>query len=95
MLAEFSVYPLGKKEGLSEEVARFVKIVQESGLDYQLTSMGTILEGDWDGVMETIRKCHFALKEDFDRIETTVKIDDQVGRENRLTDKVRSVEEKL
>ena len=50
IVCEFSVVPLGAGESLSEQVAKCLKIVQESGLPYQLTPMGTILEGEWDEV---------------------------------------------
>lgn len=95
MLAEFTIYPTGKVEGVSEEVARAVKIVRESGLEYQLTAMGTILEGDWDEVFTVIKKCHHAIKEDHSRVETIIKIDDHEGMTGRLEGKVRSVEEKM
>lgn len=95
MLVEFSVFPTGKEVGLSEEVAKVIKIVKESGLDYQLTSMGTIIEGDWDQVMEVIKKSHFLLRDSYSRVENYIRIDDQVGKTNRLAGKVKSVKEKL
>ena len=95
MLVEFSTFPLGKSEGLSEEVSKSIKIIEESGLDYELTAMGTLLEGDWDQVMETIKKCHMAISENYDRVETSIKIDDRVGKTGRLKGKVQSVENKL
>lgn len=94
MLVEFSTFPLGKSEDLSEEVSKSMEIIEESGLDYELTAMGTILEGDWDLIMETIKKCHMAMRENHDRVETSLKIDDRVGAKNRLTGKVESVKEK-
>lgn len=95
MLVEFSSFPLGKSEGLSEEVSESIRIIQESGLDYELTAMGTLLEGEWDLIMETIKKCHMEIRKKHDRVETNIKIDDRVGKENRLTEKVKSVEEKI
>mgnify|MGYP006297094065 CR=1 FL=1 len=95
MLVEFSTFPLGKSEGLSEEVSKSIKIIEESGLDYELTAMGTLLEGDWDQVMETVKKCHMAISENYDRVETSIKIDDRVGKTGRLKGKVQSVENKL
>ncbi len=44
-LMEFSMIPLDKGASFSEYVARILKIVDESGLDYQLNPMGTVVEG--------------------------------------------------
>ncbi|MBS3813622.1 MAG: MTH1187 family thiamine-binding protein [Candidatus Acetothermia bacterium] len=95
MIVEFDTYPVGQEEGLGPEIAKAIKIVKESGLDYQLTAMGTLLEGEWDEVMDTIKECHQRLKEDHTRVETHVKIDDHAGKTGRLTGKVDSVEDNL
>ena len=50
MLAFFSLYPLDKGESLSKYVARSLDIIDNSGLDYQLTSMGTMVEGEPDEI---------------------------------------------
>ncbi|MFW6012786.1 MAG: MTH1187 family thiamine-binding protein [Candidatus Bipolaricaulota bacterium] len=95
MLAEFSVYPLGKSKGLSEEVAKAIRIVEDSGLDYEFTAMGTILEGDYDQIMETIKKCHHVIRKDHSRVETYIKIDDKVGQRGQLKHKTRAVREQV
>lgn len=94
-MCEFSVVPLGAGESLSSCVAECVNIVKESGLSYQLTPMGTILEGEWDEVMGTIRKCRDVLRAHFNRVLITIRIDDRQAPPGRLQAKVRSVEEKL
>ena len=38
--------PLDKGESLSQYVARSLDIIDKSGLPYQLTPMGTIIEGE-------------------------------------------------
>ena len=95
LIVEFDTYPLGKESGLGKDIARVEKIISESGLDHQLTAMGTIIEGDWDEVMEVIKKCHHRLKEDYNRVTTHVKIDDRAGKSGRLQGKVESVEKNL
>jgi len=96
MLAEFSIAPLrDAPEHLSELVAEMIKIVAASRLPYELHAMGTIVEGEWDEVMEVIRRCHMMMRERFPRVSTTIKIDDAVGRSGRLRGKVESVERLL
>jgi uncharacterized protein YqgV (UPF0045/DUF77 family) len=43
-LMEFSITPMGQGESVSSFVARCVAIVDRSGLDYRLHSMGTVVE---------------------------------------------------
>jgi uncharacterized protein YqgV (UPF0045/DUF77 family) len=52
VLLEFSMSPFGKGESLSPYVARSLDIIDRSGLPYQLTPMGTILEGEWNEVIK-------------------------------------------
>lgn len=96
MIAEFSVVPLGKStESLSDDVARAVQIIEDSGLPYQLTAMGTIIEGNWDEVMEVIRKAHHELRQYYPRVLTRIAIDDREDTPNRLQHKVSIVQSKL
>jgi uncharacterized protein (TIGR00106 family) len=95
MLAEFSVIPVGKGVSLSEHVSRSLRIVVESGLDYRLNPMGTVVEGGYDEVMSVIRRCHEAVMADSERVITTVRIDDRRGATSAIEDKVRSVEARL
>ena len=95
MVVNFTVVPIGKDSSLSAKVAEILKIVSESGIDYKLHSMGTILEGDWDEIMRLIKKCHKRVLKDSDRVLTTITIDDRKGRIGRIAGKVKSVEKKL
>ncbi len=95
MLAQFSMVPLGVGVSVSKYVAKIVKIVDDSGLPYKLHAMGTIIEGEWDEVMNLIKKCRDALMEEVERVVIDIKIDDRKGAKGRIEAKVRSVEEKL
>ncbi|HDY68281.1 MAG: MTH1187 family thiamine-binding protein [Candidatus Scalindua sediminis] len=95
MIANFSIVPIGKENSLSTQVAEVLKIVDESGINYKLHSMGTILEGDWDKILRLIRKCHKRMLENSDRVLTTITIDDRKGKSGRIVGKVKSVERKL
>jgi uncharacterized protein (TIGR00106 family) len=94
MIAEFTVVPLGTEESISPYVAECLKIVRESGLKYELTAMATILEGDYDQVMETINKCHKKVRSMSNRVMTNIRIDDRGGEVNAIERKVESVEQK-
>ena len=95
MIVEFTISPIGVGESLSEYVAQVIDIVDKSGLPYLLTPMGTIVEGEWDEVMELIKRCHHRMLELAPRVATRIYIDDRPGRKGLLEYKTRSVEEKL
>lgn len=95
VLLEFSMSPLGKGESVGEYVAESVRIVHESGLDYRLHAMGTIIEGEWNEVMAVVTRCFEHMKERCPRVSCSIKIDYRAGVSGRLTTKVRSVQDKL
>lgn len=94
-LLEFSISPLEKGESVSEYVSRSLKIIEESGLDYRLHAMGTIVEGQLDQVLGVLKHCLEAMAADCDRITCTAKLDYRRGHSGRLEKKVASVEQKL
>ena len=78
-VVEISVTPLGTSQpGVSEYVAGCVEIVVHSGLAYQLTPMGTIIEGDLDQIFPVLREM---VEQPFARgavrVSTLIKIDDR------------------
>jgi uncharacterized protein (TIGR00106 family) len=95
VLMEFSIFPIGQGESLSPYVARTLDLVDKSGLDYRLTAMGTIVEGEIDQVLDLVQQCLTAMATDCDRVSASVKLDYRKGRESRLDAKVQSVEDKL
>jgi uncharacterized protein (TIGR00106 family) len=94
-LMDFSITPLGKGESVSPYVARSLRIIESSGLDYRLHAMGTTVEGGLEEVLEVLKQCFEDLSEDCHRITCTAKLDYRRSHRGRLVSKVRSVEEKL
>ncbi|MBI2956906.1 MAG: MTH1187 family thiamine-binding protein [Acidobacteria bacterium] len=95
MLMELSVIPLGRGRSISADLADVVKLIDASGLDYRLTPTGTVIEGDWDPLMDLAKKCHAAMRGKTERVITLMKIDDYEQRTGRITAAVKSVEEKV
>jgi len=95
VVAEFSMYPLDKGESVSRYVARSLEIIEASGLDYRTNAMGTLLEGQYDQVMDVVKKCFEAMAADCSRVECILRFDYRKGQSGRLDSKVASVEEKL
>jgi uncharacterized protein (TIGR00106 family) len=95
-LLEFSMFPTEQTQSKSAFVARVLDIVDKSGLEYQLTPMGTLIEGETvEEVLEVINKAYEELQIDCDRVYSSIKIDYRKGPVGRLNKKVGSVEAKL
>jgi uncharacterized protein (TIGR00106 family) len=95
ILLEFSMTPLMKGDSVSQYVARSLDIIDKSGLPYQLTPMGTILEGEWNEVMAVVTACFERMRQDCDRVSTQIRIDYRAGAGGRIKSKVDSIEQKL
>ncbi len=94
-LMEFSMIPLDKGASFSEYVARILNLVDQSGLEYRLNPMGTVVEGEWDDLLKLLTRCFQALEKDSDRISLQVKFDYRKGSESRIESKVRSVQARV
>jgi uncharacterized protein (TIGR00106 family) len=95
VLLEFSMTPMTRGESVSTYVARSLDIVDKSGLPYQLTPMGTIVEGEWAEVMAVVTACFEAMRADCDRVSTSIRIDYRAGPGGRLKSKVDAVQQRL
>jgi uncharacterized protein (TIGR00106 family) len=94
-MAYVSITPLGESESVSQYVARAVKIIKESGLEWQLTPMGTILEGEkLEDVLTVINKAAEVLEE-CNRISISIKIDYRRSRKGDMNDKVDAVMKRI
>jgi uncharacterized protein (TIGR00106 family) len=95
MLAELSIIPVGGSTHSSPEIAKVLKLVEESGLAYQFTPSGTCIEGEWDQIMPLIRQCHDRARKSSPHVVTFIKLEEDEGERNKLTRNVTSVEEKV
>lgn len=95
MLASFSVVPMDGPGGVSKLIAEALKIVDASGLPYELGPMHTTIEGGLDEVMDVILRCHRRVLELAPRVLTSITIDDRRGATGRLQGKVHAVEQIL
>lgn len=95
VLAEFSMFPTDKGESVSQWVAQVIKLIDSSGINYRLTPMGTILEGNWDEVMGVITGCFKILEPQSNRIYVTLKVDYRRGDNSRIESKVQKIESLL
>jgi uncharacterized protein (TIGR00106 family) len=96
-ILEISVVPIGTKEtSLSSYVADCIRILKKERVHYELTSMGTNIEGDLKDLMKIALKMHETpFKKGARRVVTTLKIDDRRDKKGTLSGKKRAVQKKL
>jgi uncharacterized protein (TIGR00106 family) len=97
-IVEVSIVPVGTKTpSLSQHIARVLQVLEgEEGIKYELTSMGTIMEGDLGEILSLVKKIHeVAFNEEVLRVVTIVKIDDRRDKSLTMEGKVKAVKEKL
>lgn len=88
-VAEVQVVPIGSGVSVRREVQRAHGILVEAGLNAQLHSYGTNVEGELGDILEAVRKVHETLhSEGTVRLATLLKI-------GTRTDKVPSLAGKL
>jgi uncharacterized protein (TIGR00106 family) len=97
VLVAFSVAPSGAdgSDSVSEAVAAAVKVVRDSGLPHETTSMFTTIEGEWDEVMEVVKRATEAVSSRAPRTSLVLKADIRPGHTGQLQAKVQRVEEQL
>lgn len=96
VIIDLCVVPLGVGVSVSPHVAACQRVIQASGLDHRMHAYGTNIEGPWDEVMAVVKRCHEVVHEmGAPRITTTLKLGTRIDREQRMDDKVASVEARL
>ena len=96
VLMEFAIFPTDKGESVSEYVSKVIKMIDESGVKYQLTPMGTIIETQTlQEALEVIEKSYKVLKPHANRVYATVKFDIRKNRTNAMTSKIESIVSKM
>ena len=97
-IAEIHVVPLGTATtSLSRYVAAVTKTLKQAeDIKYQLTAMGTIIQGPLDRIFELAQQMHevpFTLGAQ--RVSTTLYIDDRRDKLGSIEGKIKAVESKL
>ena len=96
VILDLCVVPVGAGVSLSEYVAACHEIIRRSDLKYELHANGTNLEGEYDTAMNVVKNCHERVHEmGAPRIHTIIKLGTRVDRDQTMSDKVDSVQEKL
>jgi len=100
VLLEFSMFPTSSdcRDGasVSQYVSRIIDVIDKSGVSYQLTPMGTVIETDTlKEALDIIALSYEQLENECERVYSSLKFDIRKGKLNRLKSKIKSIEKVL
>ncbi len=95
-VVQVSVVPVGTgSPSISDHVVECLSILEKTGLSFELTPMGTVIEGDLREILEAVAKMHEGtFGGAVARVLTTVIIDDRRDKPLTMSGKLDSVERK-
>ena len=99
VLLEFSMFPTSPdgRDGasVSAQVSKVIDAIDKSGVAYQLTPMGTVVETDTMKEALAIIELAYEQLSDCERVYSSLKFDIRKNTKNRLKTKIASVEKAL
>ncbi|HDK5678891.1 TPA: MTH1187 family thiamine-binding protein [Staphylococcus pseudintermedius] len=100
-IVDVVVIPVGTEgPGVSQYIAeiqtKLEEFKQEGKIDYQLTPMNTLIEGELADLFEVIQAIHeLPFNKGLDRVCTNIRIDDRRDKQRKMNDKLDSVKKHL
>ncbi len=96
VLVDICVVPIGVGVSVSGYVVECQRIFEVAGLSHEMHSYGTNVEGEWDEVMDAVKKCHEKMHEmGAPRCTSSLRLGTRVDREQSMHDKLQSVYSKM
>jgi uncharacterized protein (TIGR00106 family) len=97
VIVAFSISPVSGDDsgGVSEAVAEAIRVVRESGLPHETNAMFTNLEGEWDEVMDVVKRAIDAVSARSPRVSLVLKADIRPGHTGQLPAKVQRIDDLL
>ena len=96
VLLEFAMFPTDKGDSVSEYVSEIIKMIKNSGFDYKLTAMGTIIETETlEEALDIVNRSYQVLEPFSKRVYSSIKLDIRKGKSDRLKQKIKSIESKI
>ncbi len=96
VILEFAMFPTDKGTSVSEYVSKIIKMIDASGVAYQLTPMGTIIETETiEEALGYMSSAYAILAPFSERVYSTATLDIRKGELGRLVGKVNSIRNKI
>ncbi|ADV05832.1 hypothetical protein CVM49_03215 [Staphylococcus pseudintermedius] len=100
-IVDVVVIPVGTEgpsvsQYIAEIQTKLEEFKQEGKIDYQLTPMNTLIEGELADLFEAIQAIHeLPFNKGLDRVCTNIRIDDRRDKQRKMNDKLDSVKKHL
>ncbi|HCA7089618.1 TPA: MTH1187 family thiamine-binding protein [Staphylococcus pseudintermedius] len=100
-IVDVVVIPVGTEgssvsQYIAEIQTKLEEFKQEGKIDYQLTPMNTLIEGELADLFEVIQAIHeLPFNKGLDRVCTNIRIDDRRDKQRKMNDKLDSVKKHL
>lgn len=96
-VVEITIVPIGTGEpSLSKYISKALEELEDADVKYELTSSGTLLEGDLDKVLSIAKRMHESVfDQEISRVVTYLQIDDRRDKSLTIKGKKKSVEKKM
>ncbi|MDD2634095.1 MAG: thiamine-binding protein [Bacteroidales bacterium] len=97
VLMNYAMFPTDKGDSVSKFVSKIIKLVSDSGYEYKLNAMGTVIETEnLEQALDIVSKSYKILEPFSDRVYATVSFDIQTNKSiGRLEGKVKSIKDKM
>ncbi|HAR6078391.1 TPA: MTH1187 family thiamine-binding protein [Staphylococcus pseudintermedius] len=100
-IVDVVVIPVGTEgpsvsQYIAEIQTKLEEFKQEGKIDYRLTPMNTLIEGELADLFEVIQAIHeLPFNKGLDRVCTNIRIDDRRDKQRKMNDKLDSVKKHL
>ena len=96
VIADVCIVPIGVGVSVSKYIATCEKVLTDAGLKINLHAYGTNIEGEWENVFAAIKRCHQEIhKMGAPRISTNIRLGTRVDKTQTMSDKIKSVQDKM
>ena len=96
VIMNFAIFPTDKGAHIGEYVSKVIEYIKESGVTYQFTPMGTIVEADTvPEVLKVIEKSYEILDPISDRVYCVMNMDCHKHKTDLLHAKTKSIEGRI
>ncbi|MBD0400709.1 MULTISPECIES: MTH1187 family thiamine-binding protein [unclassified Flammeovirga] len=95
-IMNFAIFPIDKGDHIGEYVSKVVQHIKESGLTYQFSPMGTVIEAETvTELLKVVDEAYKIMDPISDRIYCVMNMDYNKNKSNMIKSKTESIEKRI
>ena len=96
VIMNFAIFPIDKGDHIGEYVSKVVEHIRTTGLDYQFSPMGTVIEADTvRELLDVVDEAYKVMDPISDRIYCVMNMDSNKNKSNLISSKRKSIEKRI